>query len=136
MPSARPKFFWPAKFKFWLAKNNLAGQKHQNPIQKWRSKKFLLAKFCFGWPKIFLVEQMASALVSLFRYFFTVPTPPNSVCDLYCFKGLIMLVFHEKNTNPFYWNKQGGRYITERSAGTVFCHKILLLTLFVVEKVI
>ena len=34
MPSARPKFFWPAKIKFWLAKNNLAGQKYQNPIQK------------------------------------------------------------------------------------------------------
>ena len=34
MPSAQPKFFWPAKIKFWLAKNNLAGQKHQNPIQK------------------------------------------------------------------------------------------------------
>ena len=47
MPSARPKFFWPAKIKFWLAKNNLAGQKHQNPIQKWRSKKFWLAKFFF-----------------------------------------------------------------------------------------
>ena len=34
MPSARPKTFWPTKIKFWLAKNNLAGQKHQNPIQK------------------------------------------------------------------------------------------------------
>ena len=63
MPSARPKFFWPAKIKFWLAKNNLAGQKHQNPIQKWRSKKFWLAKFFFGRPKIFLVKQMASAIV-------------------------------------------------------------------------
>ena len=26
MPSARPKFFWPAKIKFWLAKLFLASQ--------------------------------------------------------------------------------------------------------------
>ena len=49
MPSAQPKFFWPAKIKFWLAQNTLAAQKHQNPIQKLRSKKFWLAKFFF-WP--------------------------------------------------------------------------------------
>ena len=55
MPSARPKFFWAAKIKFWLAKNNLASQKHQ---------KFWLAKLFFGRQKIFLVEQMASAYVS------------------------------------------------------------------------
>ena len=36
--------------------------------------------------------------------------------DLYCFKCLILLLFHVKNktkARPFYENKQGAAYITE-----------------------
>ena len=79
-------------------------------------------------------------LGSLFRDSLPYPRLPTSVWNLYCFKGLIMLVFHvktKKNTQPFYRNKQGAaillsdqrvRYcVTNFVANIVCCGKGYLI---------